>query len=63
MQKLINVSYFRWAMMAIIPEKLRAFEAKAKRFTLMASQFYFVKQNANGTERICFSKLYRFKDG
>lgn len=50
-------------MMAIIPEKLRAFEAKAKRFTLMASQFYFIKQNANGTERICFSKLYRFKDG
>lgn len=53
--------------MAIIPEKLRAFEAdtkaKAKHFTLMASQFYFVKQNANGAERICFSKLYRFKDG
>lgn len=50
-------------MMAIIPEKLRAFEAKAKHFTLMASQFYFVKQNANSAERICFSKLYRFKDG
>lgn len=51
--------------MAVKLEKPRAFEAdtKAQLFSLMASQFDFVKQNVNGAERICLSKLHCFKHG